>query len=263
MKLSQIIEIGRQIIYLAWYYKNYDESTKEKIERKLKKFKQGLNWNTDKYSKKLLLFIDDLLWDLSKNKPLQIDKVFEDDFVGNYYNTKKQVEIYNNLINEEDYKKIIEKLCHSKDVILGLDPGISSKSIELQIEKLYNNFKQNYKKLDTNAISSSLLIFTTFEYKSPKKYLVRLYKLKNNFSFKSIRKIEKMLRVYDFFLQEIFNLWIKNLENNSINYKYIKASRNKTNENISINFELIDTSKIWFRSWKVRFEYKELLKKLR
>ncbi len=253
MKLSEVIEIWRQIIYLSWYYKNYDSSVKEKIDRKLQKFRQKLEKNTDKYSKKLVRFIDDLVWDLAKNKPLQIDEIFEDDFVGNYYNIKKQVEIYNNLIDEKLYKQI----CHSESLSVGY------KILEWQIEKFYNNFKQNYKKLDTKIISSSLLIFTSFEYKSPKKYLLRLYKLKNNFSLKSIRKIEQMLQAYDFFLEEIYNLWLKNLENNTINYKYIKASKNKTNENISINFKLIDTSKTWFRIWKVRYEYSELLKKLR
>lgn len=251
MKIPEIIQIWKQIIYIAWFYKHYKKSEKEKIVKKLESFKEKLTKNTDKYSTKLIWFLDDLLSDLAKNKPLQIDEIFEDDFVGNYYHTKKQVEIYNNLLDEPLYEKII-----------------SMKNLEKNnefLDKIYGNFKKNYNLLDRNRISSSLLIFTSFNYKSPKKSLVRLYNFKNiyKFSERSIQKIEKMITYYELFLEKLYKLWLKNLKNNTIAYKYIKASKNKTNENISINFKLVDTSKENKRTWFYKEEYKEILRNLK
>lgn len=251
MQFQKILELWKQIIYISGFYKHYKKSDKEKIVKKLESFKAKLSKNNDKYSKKLIWFLDDLLWDLAKNKPLQIDKIFEDDFVGNYYNTKKQVEIYNNLLDEKLYEKII-----------------SMKNLEKNndfLDKIYETFKKNYNILDKKLISSSLLIFTTFDYKSPKKDLVRLYNFRNIYklSEKSIQKIEKILKYYELFLEKIYNFWLENLEKNTIAYKYIKASKNKTNENIAIDFKLVDVSKENGRTWFYKEEYKEILRNLR
>ncbi len=250
MKVSEIIKTWKEIVYIAGVYKNYKKSEKLKIEKKLKNYKIKLEKNTDKYSKKLISFLDDLLWDLAENKALQIDKIFEDDFIWNYYNTKKQVEIYNNLLDSLKYEKIISmKNLWENNKLL---------------DDVYLNFKTNYNKLSVQKISSSLLIFTIFSYKSPKNSLIRLYNFRNiyKFSSKSVKKLKKMLDFYDLFLEKIYKFWLINLKNNKINYKYIKASKNKTNNNISINFSLKDASKEKWRTGLYKEEYKEILRNL-
>lgn len=249
MQTKEIIKLWKEIIYISGFYKNYDSLNKEKIIKKLLYYKEKLEWGDNSYSKKLLDFISDLLADLDSNKPLQIDNLFEDDYVWNFYDAYKQAKIYNSLINKENYLKIFE----------------NKKDNNILFLEFYENFIKYYSKLDFDLISKNYLIFTTFEIKTAKKYFSRLYffRKKLNFSYENILKLKKIIYLYEDFLKKLYNKSILNLKNKSFNYKYIKINKISSQDDFELNFNLLDASKYDFRSWNPVFEYKELLKKLK
>lgn len=247
MQTQEIIKIWKEVIYISWYYKNYESSQKSKIENHLLKYKEKLYWSENPYSKRITIFIDDLLDDLSKNRPLEIDKIFEDDFVWNYYDTILQNKIYNNLIDFEVYRKIFDELEKDKN-----------------FEEFYLNFSKNFKKLDAKIISKNLLIFTIFEIIPVKKYLNRLwiFRKKLNFSSTSIKNLEKILLSYNNFIEKIYKIWLKNLKEKIFSYKYIKIDKIWEEKDFELKFNLFDASRQKFRTWDILFEYKEVLKNL-
>lgn len=251
MKNSEIIKIWKEIIYIAWYYKNYTDSDKLKIEKKLLFYKKELEFSENIYSKRLLDFINDLLFDLKNWRRLTIDTIFDDDFVWNYYYSSKQVKIYNSLIDQESYKNIILNKDYSKN--------------NIYFENFYENYKKNFLKLDFKEISYLLLIFTNFNLISPKKYLKRLFDFRKKywFSFKNIKKLEEIIFSYEKFLDNIYKSWLKNLKNKNIAYKYIKIIKDWEEKNFELNFHLRDSSFENFRTWNVIYEYKEVLKNLK
>lgn len=204
METKKIIQIWKEIIYISWFYKNYLEKDKEKIEKKLLSYKTEISWSENPYSKKLITFLDDLLWDLASNKPLQIDYLFEDDFVWHYYETVNQVKFYNSLIDFENYKNIV---------------SIQDKQKNNEFFDLfYKNFIKNFKELEIEKISSLLLIFTIFELTSPKKYLKRLFDFRKKywFSFENNQKLIKIIKLYENFLDELYKKSLQNLKTRNI-----------------------------------------------
>lgn len=248
MKTKEIIKIWKEIIYISGFYKNYSENDKIKIEKKLLSYKEKISWSENLYSKKLNIFLDDLILDLKNNRKLQIDNIFEDDFVWNYYESYNQNKIYNSLILKEKYLEILENKSDNN----------------LLLNEIYSNYSENIKKLNSNIISKNLLIFTIFELNSPKKYLKRLFFLKNNLKldFDSIKKLQKMMISYENFIEKIHKNSLIYLKNKNFSYKYIKISKIWEEKDFELNFSLKDASKYDFRSWKPLFEYKEILKNL-
>lgn len=245
MQTSEIIQIGREIIYLAGYHKQYTKRHKEKIKQKLESYKSRLEGTTNKYSKKLLIFIDDLLRDIWDNRPLQIDSLFEDDFVGNYYFTKKQAQYYNALFPTAIYKKI---LAHND----------KSNSI---IEEQYHIFRENFSKLHPEVLSQNLLIFTLFQLESPKPQLKRLYIFSKNYKLSKQSKIyiRKMLQEYSLLLRQVKKYGIQTIHTQNIHHKYIRVEKWELD---TFSFHLQDAAKENHRSGNLLFEYRELLKNL-
>lgn len=251
MKTEKILKIWKEIIYIAWFYKDYLEKDKQKIEKKLLSYKQELSWSENIYSKKLIFFIDDLLWDLAKNKPLQIDILFEDDFIWNYYDSSKQVNFYNSLIDLKIYKKIITN-----------ENKIENNKLFIN---LYKNFEKNFLELKVEKISNLLLIFTIFKIISPKKYLSRLFDFRKKIwlSYENTKKLIKMIKSYEYFLNKLYKISLKNLETKNFSYKYIKISKQWEEKDFQLNFILEDASKYDFRTWNHLYEYKNLIKNLK
>lgn len=251
METKNIIKIWKEIIYIAWYYKNYNLEDKPKIEKKLLYYKNKLSWSENIYAKKLITFVDDLYLDIIKNRELQIDNIFEDDFVWNYYRASKQVNFYNNLIDNEIYKKIIE--------------NSNTKSNNILLLNFYNNFKKNFLNLNIEEISYLLLIFTNFDIISPKKFLKRLYifKRKYNFSQDSINLIKDMIKSYEKFLSNLYQKSLENFKRKNIWYKYIKISKYWEEKDFNLKFILSDSSFENFRTWNYLFEYLEIVKNLK
>lgn len=249
METKKILKIWKEIIYISWFYKNYDLKDKNLIEKKLISYENELKWSENPYSKKLIEFVEDLLLDLKNDRPLQIDNIFEDDFIGNYYNSYTQNKIYNSLIDREIYKKIFENKSENNELF----------------EKFFLNFKNNFKKLDLDLISYNYLIFSIFEIDSVKKYLKRLYFFRKNlkFSYDNISKLKKMIFSYENFLEKLYKKSLQNLKNKNFSYKYIKIEKIWEEKDFELNFILKDASKHDFRSWNPVFEYKEILKNLK
>lgn len=251
METEKIINFWKEIIYIAWFYKKYKPEEKQKIENKLTFYKEKLTWSENIYSKRILSFIEDLLWDLALNRELRIDNIFEDDFVWNYYSSIKILKIYNYLIDFDNYKNIFE-----------------NKKIEennLFFEKFFKNFEDNFKKLEIKTISNLLLIFTIFDLISPKKYLKRLFDFRKNIwlSFENIQKLKYMIKSYEDFLNNIYKVSLINLKNKNFAYKYIKIEKIWEENNFKLKFILQDASKDKFRSGNPIYEYKEVLKNLK
>lgn len=250
METKKVINIWKEIIYIAWFYKNYLPEDKQKIEKKLNFYKKELLWSENPYSKKLHHFLEDLLLDLSSNRPLQIDTLFEDDFIGHYYDTINQVKIYNSLVDIEIYKKII----FSEDKIE------NNKNFSL----FYENFLKNFKNLEVEKISNLLLIFTIFDLISPKKYLRRLFDFRKKIflSFDNTKKLIKIIKIYENFLEKLHKKSLQNLRTKNISYKYIKIEKVWEEKEFELKFILQDASKDKFRTWNYIYEYREVLKNL-
>ena len=250
MKKQEILDIAKELILITVKYrKNIQESQKQKLLGVFEEYEKKLKNETTKYAQTILSFVVDLKNDLISGKELNIDKISTDEYLQNYLLTKNELMIYNSLILEESYRKIFDELNKEKK---------DTKIIEKNFEKLIKNFVNNLKKLNTKIIAQNLLLFTSFERKIAKKYLINLYNHLIDINHK--KRIFSLIEQYNLWIIKIKEYWINFYNKWNFNYKYIWY-RNINWKSV-LDEKIIDCSKIWERTWFTKLEYKKLLKQL-
>ena len=164
---NKIIQIWKEVIYLAAKYTNYSEKEKKNILSKFDEYKKEIWTNDDKYSNTILWFIQDLESDIQENRKLQIDSIMHDDYLENYFVTKREINHYNNLLNSNIYREIFDEFYWDKN---------KDKILELA-KKLSLNFEEEYKKINSKDIAKNLLMFSYFDKKIISEWLKNLYKI--------------------------------------------------------------------------------------
>lgn len=248
---EKILNIWKEIVYLAAKYSNYSEKDKNKILKKFWEYKREIWERECKYSKTVLGFIEDLESDISSWRKLEIDSIDHDNYLENYFITQREVNHYNNLINSNIYREIFDDFYNDRnpEKILSLTKKIS------------NNFENEYIKLSPENIAKNLLIFSNFDKKIISDWLKNLYKIftlmpNNSDLFIELRKINSL---YYQLIQEVYSHGIKHYNNEDYTIYYARFI--KDNDNITL--KKINASQMNFRTGNHKYEYKQLLLKLR
>ncbi len=251
MKKQEILDIAKELILIAWKYNKVPtKSEKTKLLNIFSKYEDKLLKNKTKYSEVIFWFLLDLKSDLENNRILNIDNLNTDEYLENYLLTKNELKIYNSLILESSYRKIFNELNKNQKQDL--------KIITRELDKFSKNFITNTKKLNTKVIAKNLLIFTCFERKIIKKYLINLYHyLKNN---KQKRIVLELIKEWNIILADVKKYSINYYKKWNFNYKYIWF-KNIDWKSV-LNDKIIDCSKYWERTWFQEKEYLKLIKSL-
>jgi len=251
MKKQEILDIAKELILISGKYsKIADESEKTKLLNIFNKYEKQLLEDNTKYSEVILWFITDLKSDLENNRILNIDNLNTDEYLENYLLIKNELKIYNWLILESSYRKIFNELNKKTKQ--------DKKIISWELDKIIKNFNLNIKKINTKVIAQGLLIFTSFERKILKKYLLNLYNFLENTNEKN--KILELIKIGNKLLLEVRNFSIEYYKKWNFNYKYIWFTN--INWKSVLNDEVINSSKYWNRSWFEKKEYLKLIKSL-
>lgn len=244
MKKEEIIKIWKEVILLVVKYNNSKtKKSKEDIIKTLDKYENNLEKDKTKYANIVLEFVIDIKNDLIAWRKLNIDNSNSDEYLENYFITQNEISIFNKLILKKEYYLLFEKEVKNYDKLF---------------EDINNNFINNFKKLSYKNIAKNLLVFTLFNRIKPLDALYRMdvlfsSKLKNE---KLVLKNRELINTYLSFIEQVYKAWIIYYKNGKYNYKFIKFSWDELDSITS------DASKVNFRTWNPKFEYRELLKKL-
>lgn len=248
---EKILDIWKQVVYLAAKYSNYSDEEKEKLIDKFWKYREAIwEWNC-KYSRTVLWFIQDLESDINAWRKLEIDDIQHDNYLENYFISKRELSHYNKLIDKNIYRKIFDEFNSSRN----LD------TIEKLTKQLVKNFISEYKNLSPENIAKNLLIFSNFDKKVISDWLKNLYKVftllpNNKELFIELRKINSL---YYQLIQEVYTSWVDKYHKKDFNIFYATF----TKQNNSSKLEKIDASKQSYRTGNPDYEYRQLLLKLR
>lgn len=248
---EKILDIWKQVVYLAAKYSNYSDEEKEKLIDKFWKYREAIwEWNC-KYSRTVLWFIQDLELDINAWRKLEIDDIQHDNYLENYFISKRELLHYNKLIDKNIYRKIFDESNSSRN----LD------TIEKLTKQLVKNFISEYKNLSPENIAKNLLIFSNFDKKVISDWLKNLYKVftllpNNKELFIELRKINSL---YYQLIQQVYTSWVDKYHKKDFNIFYATF----TKQNNSSKLEKIDASKQSYRTGNPDYEYRQLLLKLR
>lgn len=248
---EKILDIWKQVVYLAAKYSNYSDEEKEKLIDKFWKYREAIwEWNC-KYSRTVLWFIQDLELDINAWRKLEIDDIQHDNYLENYFISKRELSHYNKLIDKNIYRKIFDEFNSSRN----LD------TIEKLTKQLVKNFISEYKNLSPENIAKNLLIFSNFDKKVISDWLKNLYKVftllpNNKELFIELRKINSL---YYQLIQQVYTSWVDKYHKKDFNIFYATF----TKQNNSSKLEKIDASKQSYRTGNPDYEYRQLLLKLR
>lgn len=250
MQKEEILKIAKEIIFFTATYEHKKNTidTKEVLE-KLKKYREKINWE-DKYSKTVLWFITDIEWDIIDGRKVNIDSSKSDDYLENYFLTKNEISIYNNLILKDKYREIFDIL--QKD-------NIDLEKAKKIIIEINNNFLNTINQLDSKIIAKNLLIFSLFTRNLPSEAFIRLDAIISKFSElkEEKKKISTMSKKYNLFLKQVVSDWIRFYKSKTYNYKFLNYKF--ISWELEINNNSSDASKVWFRSGNPDYEYKKIL----
>lgn len=252
---NKIIQIWKEVIYLAAKYTNYSEKEKKSILSKFNEYKKEIWTNHDKYSNTVLSFIQDLEVDIQENRKLRIDSISHDDYLENYFVTKREINHYNNLLNSNIYREIFDEYYWDKN---------KDKILELA-KKLSLNFEEEYKNINSKNIAKNLLIFSYFDKKIISEWLKNLYKIftllpNNSQLFLELRKINSL---YYSLIQEVYQNGVYYYNKQEFNIYFMKFSTKIQDWEKNHVLEKTNASFEWFRTWNAKYEYKQLLLKLK
>lgn len=248
---EKILDIWKQVVYLAAKYSNYSDKEKDRLIDKFWEYREVLwEWNC-KYSRTVLWFIQDLESDIYAWRKLEIDDIQHDNYLENYFISKRELSHYNKLIDKNIYRKIFDEFNSSRNLDI----------IEKLTKQLVKNFVSEYKNLSPENIAKNLLIFSNFDKKVIWDWLKNLYKVftllpNNKELFIELRKINSL---YYQLIQEVYTFWVDKYHKKDFNVFYATF----TKQNNSSKLEKIDASKQSYRTGNPDYEYRQLLLKLR
>lgn len=253
--MNKIIEIWKEVIYIAAKFSNYTESEKQQIIKHLSSAKEKLNNSESEYAKTILWFIYDLENDLENNRKLQIDTIKHDDYLENYFVTKKELSHYNKLIDEDLYIEVFEKINNNSDI----------ETINNLVIKIEKHFQSEIKNISAENIAKNLLIFTLYERKITSFALKRLYNFLLNIpqSKESLIRIRSMISLYYTLVQEVLMFSIQCYNKKNYNNFYMRFVTQKSANWKIKQLKSFNASQQNYRTWNHDYEYKYLLKKLR
>lgn len=248
MNKEQLIKLTKELIFIAATYDKKDKSELSNVSKKLEAYKQKINSN-EKYFQVAISFIDDIVDDIKNNREISLDNTKSDDYLENYFITKNEVNIYNELIDINLYNKIIEE----KDL----------ETIKKLISEIEQNYYKNIIKLNTKNISKNLLIFTLFKRNIVTELIIRLYNKieKNGQLYEEKNKLATISKNYKSFLKEIYNYSNIYLRNWKFNTHFLEYKFN--NWALELKDSYTDASKVWIRNWNRFFEYAMILKNIK
>lgn len=252
MKKEEILKIAKELIYLSWTYDaKQNKENKDDILKKLDWYINELKNNDTKFANTILEFVEDIKWDILSWRKLNIDNLKSDEYLENYFITKNEVIIYNNLILKNDYREFFDEIYKKEKDI---------KKIKENIKNIKINFYKNLKKISSKNIAKNLLIFTLFRRDLPSSAIRRLYESLDNFWDLSVElDIIKQIQIdYNIFLNSIISHWKEFYSKNTFNTNFLHYKISQ-DWNIEIKDNFTDASKWFFRSWNPRYEYKNLL----
>ena len=250
MKKIDNLKIAKELIFLAWTYntKKKKEDSKIIIE-KIESYKKDID-TTEKNHKTILNFIEDIKNDLLSWKEINLDSSSSDEYIENYFITKNEIDIYNNLILLKQYREVFDIL-QTKDR--------DFEKVRNLISEINLNFNKSLKELNSKNIAKNLLIFTIFTRNLPTEAFSRLHSVLAKFTMLKEEKkiVSTMSKSYNAFIRQIVSDWMKFFKTKTYNYNFLHYKFNWTE--IEIKDTVTNASKIWYRSGNPDYEYQKIL----
>lgn len=225
---TQLLEIAKKLLIFSWYSGKISAWKSEKILKELREIQKNISWNTDSVSKKIKLFLDDIIWDISRGEPINIDTIEHDEYIENFLVSDTLVSCYNKLLVGTDFKSAQERLLGWKEELW-----------EEQAKKIQKNFSENLSKISANDFSKNLLIIQKFELSKPRKYIQHLYKLSLQSWYLDIAEIYlDILSGFDVFILELKKAAIMHIKNKSLESNYMLCNIKKN----TLSFSSLDAA---------------------
>ena len=190
-----------------------NKKDKNKLKDIINKYKKIIENKNSRYKKIAENYINDIENDIKNNIEININSSNNDEYLENYFISKRQAEIYNRLINKDIYTELINLLKEEK---------INKNKIKEKNKELVENFNKYFKLMSTKRVSKNLLIFNTIKKDNSYEFLFRLWSLyKNKNMIGELKIINYIINQINIFNSEVYKYWLSNLKNNSFNYKYL------------------------------------------
>ncbi len=256
MTKTEIINIGRDLILKAGLLKKPTDTQKQQFLKLLNNYEKQLENEDNKYVEVILGFIHDIRGDIEEGREINIDTIKDDEYVENYFIIKHELDNFNNLINEDVYEDIFDELRKK---------SYEKKDIAQLVKKLETQFRAHFKQLSSKNIAKNLLIFTLFERKLPMPALKRLHTflIWHNDLWEEANVINELKRDYTDFLTATYVDSKDCYKKITMNYKFIRYTHDETTKQMKMWLSIEDACKWELRSGNAKFEYWEILKKMR
>ncbi len=250
MKKLDNLQIAKELIFLAWTYnaKKKKEDSKIIIE-KIESYKKDID-TTEKNHKTILNFIEDIKNDLLSWKEINLDSSSSDEYIENYFITKNEIDIYNNLILLKQYREVF-------DILQAKDRDFEK--VRNLITEINLNYIKSLKELNSKNIAKNLLIFTIFTRNLPTEAFARLHAILAKFTMLKEEKkiVTTMSKSYNAFIKQIVSDWMEFFKTKTYNYNFLHYKFNWTE--LEVKDTITNASKIWYRSGNPDYEYQKIL----
>jgi len=250
MKKLDNIKIAKELIFLAGTYNaKKKKEDKQLILDKIAGFKKEINMDEKNYTT-VLSFIEDIQNDLLYWREINIDKSSSDEYIENYFITKNEIDIYNNLILLKQYREVF-------DILQAKDRDFEK--VRNHINEINLNFNKSLKELNSKNIAKNLLIFTIFTRNLPTEAFARLHAILAKFTMLKEEKkiITTMSKNYNAFIRQIVSDWMEFFKTKTYNYNFLHYKFNWTE--LEVKDTITNASKIWYRSGNPDYEYQKIL----
>ena len=256
MTTAEVIHLGQELIAKVGMFEDDSEESRTQLSRDLDEFEARLWDDSSKHGNRVRSFIEDIRWDIADWREVKIDGIESDEQVRTYLETERQIEVYNNLIDVALYKKIFHELNSET---------CDQECVHKYIQELKNHFEVEFKKLSSKIIAKNMLIFSLFERNLPLPALMRLSKFLRVWKDfeKDFEITDSLQQKYREFTASVYHECAHCYKNDSYNYKFLRIHRDKNKDSIRISFYVEDASYENLRSGNHKFEYREILRKLK
>ncbi len=216
---KQLYEIAKKLIIFSGKKSTLSESEKTKTLPQLQKILWDLENDSSSIAKRIIKFLRDIIWDIENNRDIDIDSIFEDDYVENYLLADSYVSSYNSLLSHKDFVAIIKCIEQSE----------YTESLK-RVTKLKSRAIKVLKNIPTGRCSQLVLIMNVFQVSNILKHYKELYELSLSYwDIKSARILLDIISLLQEFHSDIHAAAMDNLKNGTIESKYMLCDikRNK------------------------------------
>lgn len=174
----ELYELAKKLLIFSGKNKKITAAQKKKIVPQLESTLKKLTHDLSPLSKKIQVFIGDILDDITHDRPIDIDSISEDNYIENFCKSEEYVLKYNSCLKQWDYREL-------QKGIVKADTTITKKILK----DLHAHIKKVFSEMDAKDFSSVLCIMNIFEFSDLLTHYKYLYELAVKYSNPSSAKL--------------------------------------------------------------------------